>query len=110
MALQTKRVHARPVDQSRIWPAVREVAGRAAFRLHYEVLIHKWSCSLAVALCANRIHLRRRSQVLAVECPMRVVAIRALHQPFLHLVVERHVELRLRLRMTLEAELRLLHL
>jgi len=41
---------------------------------------------------------------------MRVVAVRAFHQPFLHLVVEWHVELRLGVGVALEAKLGLLNL
>src|SRR3569833_3029587 len=109
MALQAQRVHARPVDEPRIGPAMREVARCAAFRLHYGVLIHKRPRCFAVALRAHRVHLRRSTQILAIECAVRIVTIRALHQPFFHLVMERHIELRLRLRVALEAELFLLN-
>ena len=58
VALQTERVHARAINQPRIRSAVREVTGCAALRLDHEVLIHKRPCGLAVALGADRIHLR----------------------------------------------------
>ena len=38
---------------------------------------------------------------------MWIVAVGALHQPFLHLVMERHIELRLDVGVALEAKLRL---
>ena len=110
VALQAKRVHARPIDQPRIGSAMREVASCAALRLHDEVFIGKRPRRLAVALRADRIHLCRCAQILPVEGPVRVVAVRALHQAFFHLVVERHVELRLRICVALEAKLRLLNL
>ena len=58
MALEAQRVDARPVDQAWIRSAVREVAGCAALRLHDEVLVHKRPRRFAMALRANRIHLR----------------------------------------------------
>jgi len=89
---------------------MRKVARRATLCLHHKVLIHKRPCRLAMALRADRIHLCRRTEILAIERAVRIVAIRALHQPFLYLVVERHIELRLRFRMALQAEFRLLSL
>ena len=110
VALQAQRIHAGTIDQPRIGSAVREVASRAAFRFDYEVLIDKRSSRLTVALRADRIHLCRRSQILAIERSVRIVAVCALHQPFFHLVMERHVELRFRFRVALEAELVLIRL
>ena len=45
--------------------------------------------------------------LFAAEGPVHIVAVAALHQAFIHLVVERHVELRLDVVMALEAKLRL---
>ena len=108
VALQAKRVHARPIDQPRIGSAMRDVAGRATLRLHHKVFIGKRPCCLAVAFRADRIHLSRCAQVLPVKGPVRVVAIRALHQALFHLVMERHVELRLGIRVALKTKLGLL--
>ena len=110
VTLQAERVHARPIDEPGIRSAVREMAGAAAFGLHDKVLIHKRSRGLAVALRADRVHLRRRSQILPVKCPVRIVAVGAFHQPLFNLVMKRHVELRFGIRVALEAQLRLLNL
>ena len=58
VALQAQRVHARTIDQPRIRSSVREMASCAAFCLHHKVLVDKRSRRLAMALRADRIHLR----------------------------------------------------
>ena len=104
MALKANRVHIGAVQQARIRSAVRRMAGRAAFRLYHIVLVNEWSRRLAVALGADRIHLRRCTQILLIERAVRIVAIGALHQAFFHFVVERHVELRFRFGVALIAK------
>ena len=104
------RVYGRAIEQPRIRSAVREVAGRAAFGLDDIVLIDKRPGCLGVALGADRIHLRRGTKILLVECAVRIVAVGALHQSFFHLVMEGHVELRLGVGVALEAEFRLRNL
>jgi hypothetical protein len=86
---------------------MREMAGGASFGLHNSVLVDERSSRFSVALGANRIHLRRRSQIFLIECAMRIVAVGTLDEPFLDFVMEGHIELRLGVGMALEAELRL---
>jgi hypothetical protein len=107
VALQANRVHVRSIQQTRIRTTVRRVAGNAAFGLDHIVLIHKRSSRFGVALGADRILLRSRLEALAPKRSVGVVAVGALDQAFLHLVMERHIELRLDIGVALETQLRL---
>jgi hypothetical protein len=71
------------------------------------MLVDKGTGGFSVALGADRIHLCRRAKIFLFECAVRIVAVCALHQAFFHLVMERHVELRLGIGVALEAEFRL---
>lgn len=64
------------------------VAGCATLGFDHRMLVDKGTCCLSVAFGANVVLVRRRLQHLALECPMRVMAIVALHQSFLHPVME----------------------
>ena len=83
------------------------VAAHATFGLHRGVLVDKRPARLRVALGADRILVCGRLQVVIPECSVNVMAIAALHQLFIHLVVEGHIERRLHVRVALEAEVRL---
>jgi hypothetical protein len=104
VALQADGIHIGAIEQARIRPSVRGVAGSAAFGLHHVMLVDKWSGCLRMALGANCILLRGRLQPLPSEGSMGIVAIGTLDQPLFHLVVEGHGELRLDVRVALETE------
>jgi len=107
MALHAQCVHVGPVEQARIRPAVRRVAGSAAFRLHNVMLINERTSRFGVALDANGVLLCGGLESLFLESAVRVVAIGALHQPLIHFVMEGHGELRLDVGVALIAESRL---
>ena len=104
MALQADRVYCGAIEQARVRSAVREMACDAAFGFDDRMLISKRSAFFHVALGADQVLLRRGAEVLLVKCSVRIVAIGALDQPFLHFVMEGHVELRLGVGVALEAE------
>ena len=83
---------------------MRTVAAHAAFRFDRGVLVDKRSTHLRVALGADQIRIISGTQVAFLECAVHVVAICALDQAFIHLVMERHVECRFGVGMALEAE------
>jgi hypothetical protein len=58
-----------------------------------------------MALDASRVSPGRQSRLFKFEAAVRVVAIAALHRAFQHLVMERQIELVLRLTMTTETKL-----
>lgn len=68
------------------------------------MFIDKWPTRLGVALRADRVLIGRRLQVVVPERAVRVVAVRAAHRAFVHLVVEWHAELRLHVVVALEAK------
>ena len=107
MALQADRVHVCAVQQTWIRTAMRKVTCGATFGLHHRVLVYKRARCFRVALRAHRIHLRRGAKILAIERAVWIVTVAALHQSLFHLVVVGHIELRLRIGMTLEAKRRL---
>jgi hypothetical protein len=79
----------------------------AAFGFDDWMLKGKWPAFFHVALGADQVHLQRGPEVLLAKRSVGIVAVRALHEPFLHLVMEGHVELRLGVGVALKAELRL---
>ena len=68
------------------------------------MLINPRPARLGVALGADRILIRGRLQIVVPKSAVGVVAIGALDQALVHLVVEGHVERRLHVRVALEAE------
>ena len=107
VALVAQRVDIRHIQEPCVLRSVRSVTSEAAFSFHRGVLIDKWSARFCVAFCADRILIGGGLQVVVPECTVRVVTVAAFDQLFIHLVVKRHVELRLYVRVALEAELRL---
>ena len=104
MAGVAKVVDARHVQESCVLRTVRTVAAHAALCLDRGVLVHKRPTHLRVALGTDQIRVISGAQVALLECAMHVVAICALDQAFIHLVMERHVECRFGVGMALEAE------
>ena len=107
MAGVAEVVDARHVQEPCVLRTVRTVAAHAAFCLHRGVLVDKRSTHLRVALGADQIRIISGTQVAFLECAVHVVAICALDQTFVHLMMERHVECRFGVGMALEAESRL---
>jgi len=95
MALHAQRVYIAARQKSRIWRAMRRVARGATFGLYRGMLIDKRTCRFGVALDADGIALGSRMQTLCLEGSMRIMAIAAFHQAFVHLVVEGLGEIRL---------------
>jgi hypothetical protein len=103
MALVAHLVDIRNIQQPRILRAVWRVAGDATVRLDWRMLEHKGATCLGVALGANGILIGGGLEVAVAEGSMRVMAVVALHQAFIHLVMKGHVELWLYVGVALEA-------
>jgi hypothetical protein len=107
MALIAQLVDVGYVQQSSVLRAVWCVAGHASFGSYSSVLVDKGSARLCMALRADGILISRRLDVVVSECSMCVMAVAALHDAFIHLVVEGHVKCRLDLCMAPKAKSRL---
>ena len=95
VALQAEHVHIAHLQHVRVRSPVRRVASLAPLDLHRLVFEYERPLLVCVALEADKILSRRRPQLMRSLRPVRVMAVRALHQPFIYAMVERHVELRL---------------
>ena len=78
----------------------------APFRLHWGMLINKWTLLVGVTLDAYRICTGSKSGLFEFKTTMWIMAIAALHRAFQHLVMERQVKLVLGLAVTTYAKLR----
>lgn len=83
------------------------VAYRAAFNPHRLMLIDKWPALIGVTVVADLSFRDRCAQLMRSFRAVRVMAIRALDETFIHPMPERHRELRFLLLMTAIAQLRL---
>ena len=110
VALVAERVDGRHVQQAGVLGTVRRVASHTALGLDRDVFIDERPARLGVALGADRVLVGRGLQVVGLEGAVHVVAITARDQPFLHFVVERHIERWLSVGVALEAERRLRNL
>ena len=84
---------------------MRRVTGNAPVGLHWGMLVNKWSLFVCVTLYASGIGAGRQSCLFKFETAVRIVAIAAFHRTFQHFVMERQIELMLRLAMTTETKL-----
>lgn len=115
VALQAQRVDIIARQQPRVWRSVRRMAPSASFGLDHRMRIDERACGLRVALHANCVATRTAVQhsagplQSAHERAMRIMAIAALDQPFIHLVMERLSKCRLDIGVATIAELRLRH-
>lgn len=107
VALVAQRGNRRHIQQPRILCAVRRMASGATFSLDRRVLERERPAHIRVALGADGVLVGRVSQVDQIECAVRVVAVSALDQAFVHPVVEGHVELPLLIGMASVTESRL---
>jgi len=104
VALVAEWVDGWHVQQAGVLGAVWSVASHAPFSLDCGMFIDERSAHLGVALGADRVLVGRGLHVVGPEGAMHVVAITALDQAFVHLVVERHTERWLVVGVALEAE------
>ena len=102
---QTELRHATRNQQARVRRTVWRVTGNTSIRLDRSMLVHKRSLLISVTLDASRVGAGRESGLFELETAVRIVAIAALHCAFQDLVMERQVELVLRLSMTTETKL-----
>jgi len=107
VALVAQRVDVRHIQQSGVLRTVRRMARQATFSLDCGVLINKGSAGLRVALGANCVLISCGFQVVVSEGAVSIVAVRALHESLVHLVVERHIERRFYIGVALKTESRL---
>ena len=107
MALVAERGDGRHVQQAGVLGTVRSVASQTPFGLDRDVFIDERPARLGVALGTDRVLVGRGLHVVGSEGAVHVVAIAARDQAFVHFVVERHIERRLRVGVALEAERRL---
>jgi hypothetical protein len=78
----------------------------ATIGLNRSMLKNKRSLLIRVTLDASCIGSRRQSCLFELKTTVRIVTIAALHRAFQHFVMERQIELVLRLAMTTETKLR----
>lgn len=92
MALQTELVDVADLQHVRIRSSVNHVACLAPIHLHGRMFINEWPLLVRMAFEADIILSRRRSKLMGFHGAVWIVAVAALHQPFVHSMVERHVE------------------
>ena len=107
MAEQADGVDLGPIQHVRIRPAMRNVAGGAAFGLHHRMFIHKRSGDFRVALRADDVLLRGRPLKPPSDSAVWLVADDAEDQSLRYSVTGGHGELRPFVFVALKAELRL---
>jgi len=107
VALQAQQVDVAQFQHVGIWSTVSQMARLASIGLYRLMLENKWPLLVRVTLEADRILRRGSPHLFGGHRAMHVVAIAALHQPFIHPMMERHVELGLLLEMARVAKLRL---
>lgn len=93
VALVAQRGDSGHVQEARILRTVRRVTGRAALALHRSMLVNERAAHIGVALGANRTLIGSGLQVVWTEGAVSVMAVGALDQALIHLVMNGHVEL-----------------
>ena len=93
MALQAEKVDVAQFQHMGIGSAVRQMAGLTSVDLHRLVFENKRPLLVRVALEADRILRGRSPHLVRLHRAVHVVAIAALDQPFVHAMMERHIEL-----------------
>jgi hypothetical protein len=88
VAFQAKQIHIAAFQQSRIRGSMRRVARDAPFRLDWRVLEGKWTGLVRVAVEANDVLRGGGSQLPRQKAAVRVMAIAAFHQTFIHSVMK----------------------
>ena len=107
VALQAEQVDVADFQHVRVWPAVNHVAGSAPVDLDRRMLVHKRPLLIRVALEADGVLRGRGAHLLWARRAVNVVAIAALHETFVHPVMEGHRKFRLFRQVAAVAKLRL---
>ena len=107
MALVAQCVDLRHVQQSSILRTMRSMAPQTSLRLDRGMLVDERPTRLRVALGADRVLIRRGLEVVVPESAVGIMAIAALDQTFVHLMVKRHIERRFNVGVALKTERRL---
>src|SRR3569623_664091 len=101
MAFEADREYHGPLQQFGVSRSMRHVAAHAAFHAHARVLEREWSALIDMAFEAGLfVIVRGRNQCRAGagaprrrEAAVWIVAVRALHCPFVDAMFDRHIEL-----------------
>jgi hypothetical protein len=107
VAFQAEQVDLAAFEQSGIGRAMWDMARLATLNDRF-VLIDKWTGFFRVAFEADGILSRRGPQLTRQKSTMRVMAVAALYQPFVHTMVKGSIELLFRFQVAAIAKLRLL--
>jgi hypothetical protein len=94
VALQAEQIDIAELQHVGIGSPMDDVAGLAAIDFDGRMLVHKRPLLVSVAFEADSVLGGRCPHLLRLHCPMWVVTIRALHEPLVYAVMERHLELR----------------
>lgn len=108
MALQTKQIHLTDAQKTRVGRSVRGMATRTAFGLDRHVLVQERALFFRVAAEAGGITARRFANLPQARSAVRVMAVVALDEPFIHAVVIGPGKLRALVRVAGIAKFRLL--
>src|SRR5947209_11205090 len=106
MALQAHHVHQAHLEKPGTGRPMRGMATAATIGFHRHMLVDERPLLVDVALVTNRISAGQSSDLPHCRRSMRVVAVIALHEPFVHPMVIRLREIRLRGLMAPVANLR----
>jgi len=107
MARQAQQIHVADLQHVHIGRSMRCVAGLATFDLYRLMFKNKRPSLVGMTIKTDRVLCRRSPQLVCLDRAMRIMTIAARYQAFVHPVVEGHCKLRLLLRVTGVAEVRL---
>ena len=107
MAFQAQQIDIAPLEQARIRRAVRQVAGNATFGFYGRMFKRERPGFIGMAPKADLILRCRRTKLMRQETTVRIVAVTARNQAFIHAMMDRPRELRHFVQMTAITELRL---
>ena len=93
MALQAEQIDVAQFQHVGIGSAMCQMAGLTSINLHRLVLEYKGALLVGVAFEANCVLRGGSAHLFGTHRTVHVVAIAALDQPFIHAMMERHVEL-----------------
>lgn len=95
VARQAEQIHIAHLEQVNVGRAVRHVAYGAAFDPYRLMFVYEWPAFIGVAVIADLAFRDRSAQLMRSFRAVRVMAIGALDQAFVHAVSKGHGELRL---------------
>jgi hypothetical protein len=94
VARQAEQIHIAHLEQVEIGRAMRRVAYGATFDSNRLMLVYEWPALIDVAVIADLVLSDRSAQLMRLFGAVRVMAIGALDQAFVHTVPKGHRELR----------------